>query len=98
MATDADLRPCLPNEFSLTKIEHSTYRTMIGEVLYLATSTRPDICFAICALARIVRAPTDRHMKMLHRIFRFLSSTTNNGILFRNYTARKGMIAYSDSD
>jgi hypothetical protein len=37
------------------------YLSLIGAIMYLANSTRPDIAFAVNLLARHSAAPTRRH-------------------------------------
>ena len=43
MGKDVDLRPRLPSESPLSLQDHAKYRRMVGELLYLAVCTRPDI-------------------------------------------------------
>ena len=42
-----------------------SYNSLIGELLYLAIGTRPDISYAVGVLARFVSAPTDQHWQAL---------------------------------
>jgi hypothetical protein len=38
--------------------QYSRFRSLIGVLLYIATCTRPDICFAVNMLARRQSTPT----------------------------------------
>lgn len=46
------------------------YRQLIGGLMYLATSTRPDITFAISFLSRFLDKPTDKIWTAARRILR----------------------------
>ena len=59
---------------------------VIGELLYLALRTRPDLCFSISALARQVHAPTKRHEKYFKRVLLYFIKGKGQGI---TYFARK---------
>jgi hypothetical protein len=39
------------------KMKYVPYREAIGSLLYVATYTRPEITFVVCALARFVANP-----------------------------------------
>lgn len=98
MSTEVDLRPATESEDALRRIDHRLYRKHIGQLLYLSICTRPDISFAVCALARSLHAPTDRHRTMLRRVLRYLSASKNLGLKFTRTTADLKIKAYSDSD
>ncbi|GKD74892.1 retrovirus-related pol polyprotein from transposon TNT 1-94, partial [Tanacetum coccineum] len=73
-----------------------TDQSMIGGLMYLTTS-RPDIAFAtfVCALyqARI----TEKHLKEVKRIFRYLRQSINKGLWYSK-DSRFELIVYSDAD
>ena len=48
------------------------YSQIIGSLMYLIGSTRPDISFSVSKLSRFVLKPGDVHWKALERDFRFL--------------------------
>lgn len=98
LASEADLRPDIENEKALERSEHKPFQIKIGELLYLAVCTRPDISFAVCALARSLHTPTDRHRIMLRRILRYHSATKLLGLKFLKTESDLGVTAYSDSD
>lgn len=71
------------------------YREAIGSLLYLATISRPDICFAVNYLSRFNGKAKMSHWKMVRRIFQYLKGTPNLGIFF---DGGDELVAYSDSD
>nr|GFC22026.1 hypothetical protein [Tanacetum cinerariifolium] len=54
---------------------------MIGALMYL-TSSRPDIVHATCLCARYQAKPTEKHLKEVKRIFRYLWGTVNTGLWY----------------
>ncbi|GJT82237.1 retrovirus-related pol polyprotein from transposon TNT 1-94 [Tanacetum coccineum] len=52
-----------------TPTDQTTYRRMIGGLMYL-TASRPDIAFATFVCARYQARPTVKHLKEVKRIFR----------------------------
>ncbi|GKF36409.1 hypothetical protein Tco_0113167 [Tanacetum coccineum] len=69
---------------------------MIGGLVYLTTS-RPDITFATFVCARYQAHPTEKHLKEVKRIFRYLRQTINIGLWYsKDYGFE--LIAYSDAD
>ncbi|GKD64130.1 hypothetical protein Tco_1306238 [Tanacetum coccineum] len=61
-----------------TLVDATKYRSMIGALMYL-TSSRPDIVHATCLCARYQAKPTEKHLKEVKRIFRYLWGTVNMG-------------------
>nr|GEY32516.1 hypothetical protein [Tanacetum cinerariifolium] len=79
-----------------TPINATKYRSMIGALMYL-TSSRPDIVHATCVCARYQAQPTEKHLKEVKRIFRYLRGTVNMGLW---YTKDSGfeLTGFSDAD
>ncbi len=48
------------------------YRSVIGQLNYLAATTRPDIAFAVHQCARFCNDPKEPHVKAVKRIVRYL--------------------------
>ena len=69
--------------------------------MYLSTSTRPDISYAVGYKSRFVSNPFRKHCGSVKRVLRYLSSTRPTGI---RYTKPMGsnetvvMTGYCDSD
>ncbi|GJS81801.1 retrovirus-related pol polyprotein from transposon TNT 1-94 [Tanacetum coccineum] len=62
-------------------VDATKYRSMIGALMYL-TSSRPDIVHATCLCARYQAKPTEKHLKEVKRIFRYLRGTVNTGLWY----------------
>ena len=66
----------------LSRELHSSYRSGVGGLLYLARCTRPDISFAISFLSRFLSDPFYCHWNALLRVFAYLRGTTKFGISY----------------
>nr|GFC68149.1 copia protein [Tanacetum cinerariifolium] len=77
-------------------VDATKYRSMIGALMY-RTSSRPDIIHATCLCARYHAKPTEKHLKEVKRIFRYLRGTVNTGLW---YTKDYGfeLTGFSDAD
>ena len=71
----------LDQDESGKKVDISSYRGMIGSLLYL-TASRPDIMFSTCLCARFQADPKESHLIVVKRIFRYLKGTPNLGIWY----------------
>jgi hypothetical protein len=58
------------------------YGAMVGALMFLAVWTRPDISFAVGALARYMSAPTSVHLLAAKHVLRYLRGTPGLGITF----------------
>ncbi len=84
LAVRSDLRKKQEHEKVLDSYDHARYRSIIGSLLYLSTSTRPDLSFAVGALARHMHEPTARHLFHAKRILRFVKGTSTLGIIYHS--------------
>ncbi|GJW58046.1 hypothetical protein Tco_0104777 [Tanacetum coccineum] len=78
-----------------TPTDQTTYRRMIGGLMYL-TASRPDIAFATFVCARYQARPTVKHLKEVKRIFRYLRQSYNMGLWYPKDSGFE-LIAYSDA-
>jgi hypothetical protein len=66
-----------------------TYAELVGGLLYLAGSTRPDIGCAVSVLLRFMDAPTKAHWEGIKGEIRYLVGTCHCGMTFGSNTAGK---------
>jgi len=62
--------------------DEMTYRSAIGNLLYLAICTRPDILISVSKAFRRSMNPNMEDWENVIKIFRYLKGTLNYGILF----------------
>ena len=67
-----------------------SYSSVVGELLYLAVCTRPDISYAVGALARFVSAPTTLHWEAAMWLLRYISGTKDYDLVYSDSSAHKG--------
>lgn len=75
----------------------TSYASKVGQVIYPACITRPDISFAAGLWARYMAKPSEDHEQGVKRVLRYLKGHQNLGI---SYTkgGELDLHAYSDSD
>ncbi|GJW13087.1 retrovirus-related pol polyprotein from transposon TNT 1-94 [Tanacetum coccineum] len=66
-------KPKLDADLSGEPVDQTDYHSKIGSLMYL-TSSRPDIVQAVCYCARYQVRPTEKHLKEVKRIFRYLTA------------------------
>nr|GEY27458.1 uncharacterized mitochondrial protein AtMg00810-like [Tanacetum cinerariifolium] len=74
----------------------STYRTLVGKLLYL-TITRPDLAFPAQALIQFLQEPTTLHLKTLLKVLRYVKLTLSQCLFFPSNN-NLHLTAYCDSD
>ena len=65
---------------TLQKEMRSTYRQVIGELLFAAITCRPDILYCIIKLSQYNTKPACIHYLAVKRVFRYLRDTVNDGL------------------
>jgi hypothetical protein len=75
------------------------YRQLIGSLMHLSVTVRPDIAFSVGALARHMAEPTSAHWLCAKGVLRYLAGTPSLGI---TYGGRGGtpleLVGYCDAD
>ncbi|GJR74020.1 retrovirus-related pol polyprotein from transposon TNT 1-94 [Tanacetum coccineum] len=77
-------------------VDQSDYHSKIGSLMYL-TSSRPDLVQAVCYCARYQARPTQKHLKEVKRIFKYLKGTINMGLWYPKDSGFE-LTAFSDAD
>jgi hypothetical protein len=72
------------------------YSQIIGSLMYLASTIRPDISFAVSKLSRYMSNPGDDHWHALKRVLRYLKSTMSFEIHYSGHPAV--LEGYSDTN
>jgi hypothetical protein len=72
------------------------YRELVGGILYLANTVRPDLSFAAGLLARFSNAPTSTHLSAGMNVLKYLAGTKGMGLVWEKDS--KTFEAFVDSD
>nr|GEZ51932.1 hypothetical protein [Tanacetum cinerariifolium] len=94
VGTPMEIKDKLDLDQNGTPVDATKYRSMIGALMYL-TSSRPDIVHATCLCARYQAKPTEKHLKKVKRIFRYLQGTVNTCLWYMKDSAFK-LTGFSD--
>nr|GEU85761.1 retrovirus-related Pol polyprotein from transposon TNT 1-94 [Tanacetum cinerariifolium] len=86
----------LDADLSGTPVDQTKYRSMVGALMYL-TASRQDIMHATCYCARYQAKPTEKHLTMVKRIFRYLKDIIHMGLWYPKDTGFE-LTAFSDLD
>jgi len=75
--------------------EGNRYADLVGSLLYLSTTTRPDIAFAVGVLSRYMAGLEEDHMRAAKGVLRYLRGATRLGVV---YGDEKPVQGYVDAD
>ncbi|GKD21345.1 retrovirus-related pol polyprotein from transposon TNT 1-94, partial [Tanacetum coccineum] len=95
MGTPMVTKP-LDADLSGTPVDQTKYHSMVGALMYL-TASRPDIVHETYYCARYQARQTEKYLKEVKRIFRYLKNTINMGLWHLNDTDFE-LTAFLDSD
>nr|GEZ74191.1 retrovirus-related Pol polyprotein from transposon TNT 1-94 [Tanacetum cinerariifolium] len=96
VGTPMEIKDKLDLDQNGTPVDAMKYRSIIGALMYL-TSSRPDIVHATCLCARYQAKPTEKHLKEVKSIFRYLRGTINTGLWYTKDFGFK-LPGFSDAD
>ena len=98
----------VPCDVNITSVDRNTdsnylddprlYREMVGNLLYLMTCTRPDLCFAVTRLSQFLARPRNQHLNICKSVLRYLRGTTNLGLTFVKTKSQIKLLGFCDSD
>jgi len=72
--------------------EGNRYAELVGSLLYLSTTTRPDIAFAVGVLSRLMSCRQEDHMRAAKGLLRYLRGTTRLGVVYGGRETLKGFV------
>lgn len=73
-----------PNPDGVEGDRSNSYARVIGELIFLANATRPDIAYVVSRLAVYTANPSLQHTTALKHLLRYLKGTKNYGITYSN--------------
>ena len=88
----------LRSEVQATKQSIEKYQQKVGSILFAATSTRPDVAFAVSRLARHNLNPSQVHHEAANRVIQYLHNTRSLAICLGSKTSMKTEMLLCASD
>jgi len=76
-------------------VDVTSYKSLLGALLYIAVKTRPGIAFSVNQLARNCEKPTKADYDSAMMTLQYLKSTKEKSIY---YNGNETLVGYSDSD
>lgn len=76
----------------------TSYRALVGGLLYIMGLTRPEISYAVIAVSRFCQNPGVAHWKAARKILAYLAGTINYGLCFCGTEPKNVLIGYCDAD
>jgi hypothetical protein len=77
-------------------LDSTKYARLIGELIYVAINTRPDISRSVNSLAKFISCATEAHWQAALGVLRYLARTTDLGIHYQR--SEIPLHGYCDSD
>ncbi|GKA41686.1 hypothetical protein Tco_0734346 [Tanacetum coccineum] len=86
----------LDEDLQGTPVDATLYHGIIGSLMYL-TSSILDLIYVVCLCAQYQAKPTEKHLQVVKKIFRYLKGTINMGLWYSKDTDMS-LTAYTDAD
>lgn len=89
-----------PNTESKSSEDHRlNFASVMGSLLYIANTFRPDISYAVSVLSQFTGNPSDDHWRGVKRVLRYLSGTRTFGLLIKKDEVDTcGLRGFTDAD
>jgi len=87
---------CPKTENEKRKMGKRSHRELVGDLIYLANATQPDIAFAADMLSCFFFNSDYEHWRIAKRILKYLKATSQYAIIYVKSNVK--LKAYSDSD
>ena len=65
------------------EVDATMYRQLVGSLIY-QTTTRPNLAYSVSVLSQFMSKPLESHWVAAKSVLRYLSGTSNYGILYTN--------------
>ena len=86
----------VPKSEGEKKKPSTEYRSVVGALLYLSTTTRPDISYSVSQVAKFCENPQPAHWNGVKRILAYLKATRDHGLWLGGRD--EPVVGYTDAD
>jgi hypothetical protein len=84
------------NNESVDTEERSTYKSLVGTLMYLMVCCRPDLAYTMSVLSKYLDKPTREHLRAAKHVLRYLQGTADLTLVYKRRNS--GLIGYTDAD
>ena len=83
----------------MDEILQKKYLSLLGQLVYMATWTRPDIAYATSSLSTVSKSPKPEHFRLALRVLAYCKGTDNLGLSWKQVDTsdRNQLIVYTDA-
>ncbi|KAJ1041782.1 hypothetical protein NDA10_004195 [Ustilago hordei] len=78
--------------------QQKEYPVIVGKLLWVANSTRPNLSLTVGVLARHMHEPSQEHYQAAQRVLCYLESTRQVGLVYRASESQEPLVAHSDAN
>ncbi|KAJ1038315.1 hypothetical protein NDA10_002763 [Ustilago hordei] len=78
--------------------QQKEYPVIVGKLLWVANSTRPDLSLTVGVLARHMHEPSQEHYQAAQQVLCYLKSTRQVGLVYRASESQEPLVAHSDAN
>jgi Reverse transcriptase (RNA-dependent DNA polymerase) len=90
---------CAKTEDEITEMQSVPYLQEVGSLMYLSTTTCPDISYAVGVLARFNSNPGQRHWLAVKHLMRYLKGTVDYKLVYGSgKQSQEVFTTYTDAD
>ncbi|KAF0711079.1 hypothetical protein AaE_012274, partial [Aphanomyces astaci] len=90
---------CPQNDAERQSMVDKPYRSVVGSIMYLMISTRPDLAYVVQQLSQFLSNPGPAHWQAAKRALRYIRGTIDYGLVLGGaYDHSAPLHAYADSD
>jgi hypothetical protein len=79
------------------EVSHA-YKSLVGDLMYLVTCTRPDPAVAVSKLSHVMSNPTALHLQQAKQVLRYIKGTSDLGITYHKHPKPNILQGYCDAD
>ena len=91
-----EMSPTTPED--IAKMANFPYKSVLGKLLHISLSARPDIATAVSAAGRFAQNPGMEHWLALLQIVKYLKGTVKFGLTIGGFMDSISLNAYADAD
>lgn len=91
-------KPSVASDEEFEEAKHLDFPQIAGSVLYLSTTTRPDIAHAAGVLARYISKWGMKHYEAAKHLLRYLRGTSDLCLCYDGEAGKRLLMGYADAD